>query len=96
MKKFLIAVILVAVVGGAVTYAVVRRNGGIVLVDTERVFRLDLVQSIIANGEIRPKQYVNISSNAFGRIVSFPVGEGDQVDAAQFLANRCRRPEARA
>jgi HlyD family secretion protein len=86
MKNFLIAVILVSVVGGAVTYAVVRRNRGIVLVDTERVFRLDLVQSIVANGEIRPKHYVNISSNAFGGIVSLPVSEGNYVNAARFLA----------
>ena len=86
MKKLLIAVLLIAVVGGAVTTVVVRRNRDIVLVDTERVFRQDLAQSIVANGEIRPKQYVNISSNAFGRIVSLPVSEGDQVDTAQFLA----------
>lgn len=86
MKKLLIAILLVAVVGGAVSFAVVRRNRNIVTVVTERVSRQDLVQSVVANGEIRPKQYVNISSNAFGRIVSLPVSEGDRVDAAQFLA----------
>ena len=86
MKKLLIALILVGVAGAAVTFAVVRRNRGIVTVVTETVSRQDLVQSVVANGEIRPKQYVNISSNAFGRIVSLPVSEGDRVDAEQFLA----------
>ena len=86
MKKLLIAVILVAIVGGAVAFAVARRNRGIVTVETERVARQDLVQSVTANGEVRPKQYVNISSNAFGRIVSLPVSEGDSVEASQFLA----------
>ena len=86
MKKLLIAVLFVAVVGGAVTYAVVRRNRSTVTVETEYVARQDLVQSVVANGEIRPKQYINISSNAFGRIVSLPVSEGDRVDQSQFLA----------
>ena len=35
MKKILIAVLLVAVVSGAVTYAIVRRNRSIVTVETE-------------------------------------------------------------
>ncbi len=86
MKKLLIAVLFVAVVGGAVTYAVVRRDRSTVTVETEYVARQDLVQSVVANGEIRPKQYINISSNAFGRIVSLPVSEGDRVDQSQFLA----------
>jgi HlyD family secretion protein len=86
MKKLLIALILVGVAGAAVTFVVVRRNRSIVTVVTEAVSRQDLVQSVVANGEIRPKQYVNISSNAFGRIVSLPVSEGDRVEAEQFLA----------
>ena len=86
MKNILIAIVLLAVVGSALTYAVVRRNRGIVIVETEPVTRQDLVQSITANGEIRPKQYINISSNAFGRIVSLPVSEGDRVEESQFLA----------
>ena len=86
MKKLLIVLLLVGVAGAAVTFVVVRRNRSIVTVVTEAVSRQDLVQSVVANGEIRPKQYVNISSNAFGRIVSLPVSEGDRVEAEQFLA----------
>jgi HlyD family secretion protein len=86
MKKLLIVLLLVGVAGAAVTFVVVRRNRSIVTVVTEAVSRQDLTQSVVANGEIRPKQYVNISSNAFGRIVSLPVSEGDRVEAEQFLA----------
>ncbi len=86
MKRIWIALVLVVIVGGAATFAVVRRNSGIVAVETGLVHRQDLVQAVTANGEIRPKQYVNISSNAFGRIVSLPVSEGDRVDQSQFLA----------
>ena len=78
-KKLSIVATLFALVGGAVTYAVVRRNRDVVTVETERVARQDIVQSVTANGEVRPKQYVTISSNAFGRIVSLPVSEGDNV-----------------
>ena len=85
-KKLLIVFLLVAIAGGGVTYAVIKRNREIVTVETEGVARQDLIQTVTANGEVRPKQYVNISSNAFGRIVSLPVSEGDSVEESQFLA----------
>jgi len=70
---------------GALIYALSVRTGGQVPVETGAVTRQSLVQSVTAAGEIKPKSYVNISSNAFGRILRLPVSEGDRVERGQFL-----------
>jgi HlyD family secretion protein len=78
-KKVLIAAAVVVVVSSTVGYSVVTRNRGVTAVQTGRVVRQDLTESVAATGEIRPKKYVNVSSNMMGRIVELPVKEGDQV-----------------
>src|SRR5438105_8891499 len=61
------------------------RNRGITSVQAGRVLRQDLTQSVSANGEIKPKKYVNISANTMGRIVQLPVKEGDHVREGDLL-----------
>src|SRR5208337_3494408 len=39
-----------------------------------------------ASGEIKPKTYVNIGANAFGKIIKLHVKEGDRVTKGQLLA----------
>src|SRR5881628_910319 len=86
MKKKLVgAGLLVVVVSAAVGYYVYTRNNGVLVVQTGRVVRQDLKQTVSANGEIKPKKYVNISSNAMGRIVRMPVKEGDNVRQGDLL-----------
>jgi HlyD family secretion protein len=41
---------------------------------------------VSASGEIKPKTYVNIGANAFGKIVKLHVKEGDHVKKGQLLA----------
>jgi HlyD family secretion protein len=50
------------------------------------VVRQDLTQTVSANGEIKPKKYVNVSSNMMGRITRLPVKEGDHVRDGELLA----------
>ena len=57
----------------------------LVTVQDGKVVRQDLAQSVAANGEIRPKKSVNISSNAMGRIVNMPVKEGAHVHTGDLL-----------
>jgi HlyD family secretion protein len=84
-KKMIVAVLLIITIGSIVAYSLVARNRGVIAVQTGRVVRQDLKQTVTANGEIKPKRYVNISSNMMGRIVHMPVKEGDHVDAGQLL-----------
>ena len=41
---------------------------------------------VSASGEIKPKTYVNIGANAFGKIIKLHVKEGDRVKKGQLLA----------
>src|SRR5438552_3798869 len=84
-KKIFIATLLVASISATVIYSIIARNRGVVAVQTGRVTRQDLTQTVSANGEIKPKKYVNISANAMGRIVRLPVKEGDRVREGDLL-----------
>ena len=65
-KKLLIAAVVTVVISSTVGYSIVSRNRGVVTVQSGKVTRQDLTQTVSANGEIRPKKYVNVSSNAMG------------------------------
>jgi len=46
----------------------------------------DLASVVSASGEVKPKTYVNIGANAFGKITKLYVKEGDKVKKGQMLA----------
>jgi HlyD family secretion protein len=84
-KKLIVAALLVVTIGSMVGYGLVARNRGVISVQAGKVLRQDLTQTVTANGEIKPKKYVNISSNMMGRIVHMPVKEGDHVNSGDLL-----------
>ena len=84
-KKLLIAAVVVVVISSTVGYSIFARNRGVVAVQSGKVVRQDLTQTVSANGEIKPKKYVNVSSNMMGRIVRMPVKEGDRVKDGELL-----------
>ena len=53
---------------------------------TGKVVHEDLTSVVTASGEIKPKVYVNIGANAFGKITHLYVKEGDRVKQGQMLA----------
>jgi HlyD family secretion protein len=85
-KKALIgagaALLLVIIV--AITVYQSRKN--LVTVQTGKVQKENLASVVSASGEIKPKTYVNIGANAFGKIVKLHVKEGDHVKKGQLLA----------
>jgi HlyD family secretion protein len=84
-KKLLVAGLVVIVVGSTIGYSVVARNRGVIAVQAGKAVRQDLAQTVSANGEVKPKKYVNVSSNMMGRIVHMPVKEGDRVRNGDLL-----------
>src|SRR5215813_10193164 len=84
-KKVLIAAVVAVAISSTVGYSIFARNRGVVGVQAGRVVRQDLTQTVSANGEIKPKKYVNVSSNMMGRIVRLPVKEGDHVRDGSLL-----------
>src|SRR5580698_862690 len=77
------AVVVVAAIAGIAVY---QSHKNVVTVQTGKAQRMDLVAVVSASGEIKPKTYVNIGANAFGKITHLYVKEGDQVKKGQLLA----------
>jgi HlyD family secretion protein len=77
-----VAVLVLAIAG----IAVHQSRKGVVTVQTGKAARQDLASIVSASGEIKPKTYVNIGANAFGKITRLYVREGDRVKKGQLLA----------
>ena len=75
-------VLLSAIVG----FTVYQSHKNVVTVQTGKAQRQDLASVVTASGEIRPKTYVNIGANAFGKITHLFVKEGQRVKQGQMLA----------
>ena len=84
--KIILAVIGLLVLAGGVLGAMKYNQRGIVTVQTGRAVRQDLTSLVTASGEIKPRNYINIGSQAFGRITDIHVKEGDRVRKGQILA----------
>jgi HlyD family secretion protein len=77
-----IVIVLAAIVG----FTVYQSGKNVVQVQTGKVQREDLSSMVSASGEIKPKTYVNIGANAYGKITHLYVKEGDHVKKGQLLA----------
>jgi len=86
LKKVLIiagvAVALLALVG----FSVQQSKKNVTTVQTGKVIREDLATVVSASGEIKPKTYVNIGAQGYGKIVKLFVKEGEIVKKGQMLA----------
>ena len=76
------ALVVAAIVGFSVTKD--QRNR--VVVQTQKAARADLLSSVTASGELKPKRFVNISANVSGRITPLYVVEGERVPKGKVLA----------
>jgi len=84
-KKIAIGVGVVLLLAIIVAFTVHQSSKNVATVQTGKVQREDLATIVSASGEIRPKTYVNIGANAFGKITHLYVKEGDQVKKGQLL-----------
>ena len=85
-KKALIAVGVALVLVAIVSLTVYQSRKNLVTVQTGKAQKQNLVSVVSASGEIKPKMYVNIGANAFGKITKLYVKEGDRVKKGQLLA----------
>jgi HlyD family secretion protein len=86
--KIIIILAVVLLVAGGVFASIRISQQGIVDVQTGRVVRQDLTSIVTASGEIKPRNYINIGTNAAApsRITDILVREGDHVRKGQLLA----------
>jgi len=61
------------------------RNNGIHIVTIEKAEKRELIERVTANGEIKPKKNINISTDVAGKILKLFVMEGDPVSKGQML-----------
>lgn len=85
-KKFIFIILGILVVAGGVYASIRMKQNGVVTVQTGRTVRQDLTSLVTASGEIKPRNYINIDANAFGRITDLLVKEGDHVRKGQVVA----------
>src|SRR3981081_3473367 len=85
-KKVLIGVGAALVLGIIVAATVYQSRTNLVTVQTGKVQKQNRASVVSASGEIKPKTYVNIGANAFGKIIKLHVKEGDRVKKGQLLA----------
>ncbi|MGA2988928.1 MAG: efflux RND transporter periplasmic adaptor subunit [Candidatus Korobacteraceae bacterium] len=85
-KKALIAGVAAVAAAAIIAFGVVQSRKGVVKVQAGRVQRASLAAVVTASGEIKPLNYVNISADAFGKVVKLYVKEGARVKRGQMLA----------
>src|SRR5690242_7787627 len=85
-KKIAIGAGILVLVAGIIGFTVHQSGKNVVTVQTGKTQRQDLATVVSASGEIKPKTYVNIGANAFGKITHLYVKEGDHVKRGQLLA----------
>jgi HlyD family secretion protein len=85
-KKIAIGAGVVVVLAIIVGFTVKQSGKNVATVQTGKAQREDLSSVVSASGEIKPKTYVNIGANAYGKITHLYVKEGDHVKKGQLLA----------
>jgi HlyD family secretion protein len=85
-KKIAIAAGMVVLLALIIGITLHQSSKNVVMVQTGKVQRQDLSSVVSASGEVKPKTYVNIGANAFGKITHLFVKEGDHVRKGQLLA----------
>ena len=88
MKKFLILITILIIIGGVIAYLKISKNPKDLLDDlrTEKVQRGDITLSAIATGKIYPLAEIEVKSKIGGVINKFFIEEGDFVEVGQNLA----------
>jgi HlyD family secretion protein len=85
-KKAVIGIGILVILTAVVGFTVQQSRKNVATVQTGAVKRQDLASVVTASGEIKPKTYVNIGANGYGKITKLFVKEGDRVKQGQMLA----------
>jgi HlyD family secretion protein len=83
-KIVLISILALVAIGIAVAVILKKREKPIT-VETEKVIRRDLTETVVANGRIQPVVQVKISPEVSGEIIELPVKEGQQIEKGDLL-----------
>jgi HlyD family secretion protein len=82
--KYIVIVILLLVVGAGL-FAAFHKKDPAITVQTEKVSRHDITETVTANGKIYPVLQVKISAEVSGELIELPVKEGQFVHKGDLL-----------
>ncbi len=85
-RKILIFSVILLVLAGLGAYAFLRKQEPAIRVETGKVIRTNLTETVVANGRIQPVKQVKISAEVSGEIVALPVKEGQHINQGDLLA----------
>ncbi|MGO8765174.1 MAG: efflux RND transporter periplasmic adaptor subunit [Limisphaerales bacterium] len=83
-KFIIIGIVIIAAVVVAMVFAL-RHQTPPIIVQTAKVLRRNITETVVANGKIYPVVEVHISPEVSGEIIELPVKEGQQVKKGQLL-----------
>jgi HlyD family secretion protein len=84
-RKILIFSAIILVLGGLTAAALLRKREPVITVQTEKVERRDITETVLANGRIQPVRQVKISAEVSGEIIELPVKEGQAIQKGDLL-----------
>ncbi len=84
MKKIIIIIGVVVVVGALITINLMKEEKGLE-VSTEKVENGTVIKKVTGSGQVEPAVEVKISANVSGKIISLTAQEGDLVKRGQLL-----------
>ncbi len=84
-RKLIIFILILIGMAALVAAAVLRKKEPVIPIQTEKVGRRDITETVVANGRIQPTVEVKISAEVSGEIIELPVKEGQQVHQGDLL-----------
>lgn len=84
-RKWIVLVILLLAIAGVFTAALLRKREVLITVQTEKITRRNLTESVVATGHIQPVTKVTINPEVSGEIVELPVKDGQAVKKGDLL-----------
>lgn len=85
LRKIIVALILVGVVGGTAATLLLRKKEVAISVQTGKVERRDITELVVANGRVQPVLQVKISPEVSGEIIELAVKEAQKVRKGDLL-----------
>src|SRR6266478_7164493 len=84
-RKILIFGLIGAGIAGLAAWAIFKKREVVITVQTEKVARRNITETVVANGKIQPVLQVKISPEVSGEIIELPVKEGQSVKKGDLL-----------
>jgi HlyD family secretion protein len=84
-RKLLIFSLIVLALAGLTAWAVFAKREAVIRVETGKVTRTNITETVVANGRIQPVVQVKISAEVSGEIIELPVKEGQLVNKGDRL-----------